>query len=101
MIFLRFYIFSLIVLTTLQLVVAGKSFARSAYAGLVAACLVLLVGQMNLNHETALGFISFLGVLPTYLHTSPSVLSVWSARALLILIGRHPWRGTHQLSDWV
>ena len=103
-IYLRLYTLPLIVLLVLQLVVAGSSLARSAYAGLVAACLVLLVGQMNLNHETALGFVSFLGVLPTYLHSSPSVpFGLVLLVPLLILIGEaisSPWDAT-RLSDWV
>ena len=40
----------------------------------IAACLVLLVGQLNLNHETTFAAIAFLGVFFTYLYSSPSVL---------------------------
>ena len=103
-IFLRLYTLPLIVLTVLQLVVAGKSLARSAYAGLVAACLVLLVDQLNLNHEPALSMTAFLGVLPTYLHSSPSVpFGLVLLVPLLILIGEaisSPREAT-RVGDWV
>ena len=41
---LRLFILPLAVLLVLQLVVAGRSFARSAYAGLIAACLAFFIG---------------------------------------------------------
>ena len=103
-IFFRLYSLPLIVLIALQLVVAGQSLARSAYAGLVAACLVLLVGQMNLNHEAPLSPVAFLGVLPTYLHSSPSVpFGLIMLLPLLILIGEaisSPKDAT-RVGDWV
>ena len=103
-IFLRLYTLPLIVLTVLQLVVAGKSLARSAYAGLVAACLVLLVNQLNLNHAGPFAHVAFQGVLTTYLHLSPSVpFGLVLLVPLLILIGEaisSPREAT-RVGDWV
>ena len=71
----RLWILPLVVLFVLQLVVAGRSLARSASVGLIAACLVLLVGQLQLDtRDAALAPVPFLGVFFTYLISSPSFL---------------------------
>lgn len=103
-VFFRLYNLPLVVLTTLQLVVAGRSLARSAYAGLVAACLVLLVNQVNLHHAGPFAHTAFQGVLPTFLHLSPSIpFGLIFLVPLLILIGEaiSSPPGETRVGDWV
>jgi hypothetical protein len=75
LVFLRLFILPLVVLLVLELVVAGQSFSRSAYVGLIAACLALFVGELQLDARQSPTFhLPFLGVFFTYLYLSPSFL---------------------------
>ena len=98
----RLYTLPIIVLATIQIVVAGQSLLRSARAGLVAAALALLVGQANLVH---LPFgLEFLGMLPKYLQLSPSItFGLVMLIPLVLLIGEaiSAPRGSTGLGGWV
>ena len=97
----RLYTLPLIVLATIQIVVAGQSLLRSARAGLVAASLALLVGQANLVH--LLFGLEFLGVLQSYLHTSPSfAFGLMMLLPLVLLVGEaiSAPRGSTGLGGW-
>jgi hypothetical protein len=75
LVFLRLFILPLAVLLALTLVVAGRSFAGSAYAGLIAACLAFFVGEMRLDaRQTFLAQTPFLSLFFIYLYRSPSFL---------------------------
>lgn len=75
LVYFRLFISPLVVALILSLVVAGQSLARSAYAGLVAACLTFFVGELQLDARQSLfGHVPFLGVLFTLMVTSPSFL---------------------------
>jgi hypothetical protein len=75
LVYLRLYLLPMIVLLVLELVVAGRSFVRSARVGLAAAGLAIFVGQLRLdNRHTALSDTPFLGPFFTYLFRSPSFL---------------------------
>lgn len=105
LVFFRLWIFPLVVLLVLQLVVAGQSLARSAYAGLIAACLVLLVGQLQLDtRDTLFALVPFLGVFFTYLTASPSFLfGLVVFVPLITLIGERiaTREGPGHPGDWV
>ncbi len=103
-IFLRLYNLPLVVLTIVQLVVAGKALVRSAHVGVVAAGLVFLVNQVNLHHAGPFAHTAFQGVLPTYLHLSPSVVfGLVFLVPLLILVGEAIVSppGDTGVGDWV
>jgi hypothetical protein len=73
LVYLRLYLLPMIVLLVLELVVAGRSLARSARVGLAAAGLAVFVGQLRLDsRHTVLSDTPFLGPLFTYLFRSPS-----------------------------
>jgi hypothetical protein len=75
LVFFRLFILPLVVLLVLELVVAGQSFSRSAYVGLIAACLALFIGELQLDARQDPSFhVPFLGAFFTYLYVSPSFL---------------------------
>lgn len=74
-VFLRLWILPLIALLVLQVTVAGQVLARSIQVGLIGACLVMLVGQLQLDvRDTFQAQTPFIGVFFTFLTTSPSFL---------------------------
>lgn len=103
LVFLRLYLLPLIVLAVLQVVIAGESLARSPQVGIIAACLLFLVGQVDLLHFRLLPY-PFLGVFFTHLYASPSIpFGLVMLLPLLILVGEavsRPEGGT-RLGDWV
>jgi hypothetical protein len=89
LIFFRLFMLPLTVLLVLEFVVAGQTFARSAYAGLIAACLAFFVGEMQLDgRANPLLHIPFGGVFLTDLLVSPSFLfGLVIFIPLIILVG--------------
>jgi hypothetical protein len=75
LVFLRLFILPLVVLLVLELVVAGQSFSHSVYAGLIAACLALFIGELQLDaRENPLLQAPFQGVFFFFLFLSPTFL---------------------------
>ena len=74
-IFFRFSLFPVIIAVVLQAVVAGRVLARSAYVGLVALCLFMFVGELQLDTVWGDGTnVPFLGIFFALLLSSPSFL---------------------------
>ncbi len=105
LIFLRLFILPVTVAMTLQLVVAGRSLSRNWWVGIVAACLVLLVGELQLDTTQALtSRLPFLGLFFTFLIISPTflfgmVFFVPLVTALGELVSERD--GPGRLGDWV
>jgi hypothetical protein len=75
LVFLRLFILPLVLLLVLELVVAGQSFSRSAYVGLIAACLALFIGELQLDaRANPLVQTPFEGVFFLFLFISPTFL---------------------------
>jgi hypothetical protein len=73
--YFRLFLLPLIVLLVLALVAAGQSLARSAQAGLIAAGLALLIGQLQMDLSSSVDArVAFLGVFFTYMTASPTFL---------------------------
>lgn len=72
-IFLRLFLLPLVVCLVLQMVVAGQTLVRSASAGLIGACLIFFVGDIQLDPRV-IPFPPFLGVSFNLLIASPSFL---------------------------
>ena len=94
LIFFGLWILPLVVLLVLQFVIAGQSLARSRQAGLIAACLAIFVGQLQLDISDVDGphyfteQLPFMGVFFSYLVSSPSfLLGLALFLPLVILIG--------------
>jgi hypothetical protein len=104
LVFLRLFIVPLVILLVLELVVAGQSLARNAYAGLIAAGLTFFVGQLRLDPRQASLFIfPFFGALFTFLFTSPSfVFGLVLFLPLITLLGERLRAGDAQIRnrDW-
>jgi hypothetical protein len=104
LVFFRLFIIPLVALLVLELVVAGKSFWRSAQAGLIAACLVLFLGQMQLDtRQLFTSRRSFEGVFFSFLISSPSFLfGLVIFVPLLTLLGeRLTAAGRGRAGDWI
>ena len=104
-IFFRLWILPLVALLVLQLVVAGQSLVRSARAGLVAACLVLFVGELQMDTtDEFVSVIPFLGTFFIYLRDSPSfLLGLVMFLPLATLIGERmaDRKGLGRPGDWI
>ena len=74
LIYLRLFILPLVVLLALLFIIAGQSLASSPYAGLIAAGLTLLTGQLTLDFTTSLRGTAFLGFFFNLMVSSPSFL---------------------------
>ncbi len=88
-VYFRLFILPLVVLLVLELIVAGMTFARKAYVGLIAACLTLLVGQLQLDtSHTVLSRIPFEGVFFTLMVLSATfIFGLVMLVPLLTLLG--------------
>jgi hypothetical protein len=93
-IFYRLWMLPLAVLLVLELVVAGQSLVRSRQAGLIAACVVVGVGQLQVETSEVsaalapVRVIPFRGVLFTFLIGSPSfLLGLVLFVPLIVLVG--------------
>jgi hypothetical protein len=93
-VFYRLWMLPLAVLLVLEMVVAGQSLLRSRQAGLIAACVVVGVGQLQVDtSEVSLGLapveiIPFRGLLFTFLIGSPSfLLGLVLFVPLVVLVG--------------
>lgn len=103
-VYFRLAILPLAVAIVLAAVAAGHSLIRSYGAGLIAACLILFVGELQLDTTLpGAANVPFLGVLFTLMITSPSFLfGLVFFLPLLALIGERarapgePWRW----GDW-
>jgi hypothetical protein len=89
LIYFRLFILPLTIVTVLLLVVAGQSLVRSPAAGLIAAALAFLVGELRLDpSHTFLAHAPFYGLFFTFLFRSPSFfLGLVIFIPLVILIG--------------
>jgi hypothetical protein len=105
LVYFRLFVFPLVLLLVLELVLAGQSFARSAYVGLTAACLALFVGQIRLDaRNTFLAHTPFLGLFFTFLLRSPSFLfGLVILLPLMTLLGEifADRGGRPRLGDWL
>jgi hypothetical protein len=103
LVYLRLYLLPMIVLLVLELVVAGRSFVRSARVGLAAAGLAVFVGQLRLDsRHTVIADTPFLGPLLTYLFRSPSfVFGLIVFVPLMTVLGeRIATRERVRVGDW-
>jgi hypothetical protein len=89
LLYLRLFIFPLVVVSVLLLVVAGRSLARSWPVGLIAAGLAFFVGELRLDaSNTFLAHTPFFGLFFTFLFRSPSfLLGLVLFVPLVILVG--------------
>ncbi len=89
LLYLRLFIFPLVVVSVLLLVVAGRALARSWSVGLIAACLAFFVGELRLDaSNTFLAHTPFFGLFFTFLFRSPSfLLGLVLFVPLVILVG--------------
>jgi hypothetical protein len=89
LIYLRLFVFPLVVLSALLMVVAGQRFAQDAWVGVIAACLALFIGELRLDANLSfLAHTPFLGLFFTFVLRSPSfLLGLVFFIALLVLIG--------------
>lgn len=104
LVFFRLFILPLTVLLVLELVVAGESIAGSARVGLIAAALVLLIGELRLDaSQSFLAHTPFFGLLFTNIVRSPSFLfGLVLFVPLMILLGeRLSARAGPQARDWL
>ena len=75
LVFLRLFILPLAVVLVLQLVAGGRSLARSAYAGLIAACLVFFISELRLDPRGSLAaHTPLLDLSFIFMYRSPSHL---------------------------
>ena len=100
----RLFILPLIVLVVTGLVAAGQSLLRSARVGLIGACIVFLVSQLNIDHGATFSAAAFLGSSFVLMFTSPSyLLGVAFLVPLVMLLGERlaaeQIRGSGR--DWV
>jgi hypothetical protein len=106
LIFLRLFILPQLVLAVLLLTVAGETLAGGRRAGLIAAILALLIGELRLDaSNTFLAHTPFFGLFFTLVFRSPSfLLGLVLILPLLILVGERirdggSWRGG--VGTWV
>ena len=100
LIYFRFLNLPLVLLVVLLYVTAGLSFARSAWVGIAAATMALLVGDLQL--ETTQEVQPFLGVFVSFLVSSPSFLFGLAAfLALVVTVGERITRTTNRPGDWI
>ena len=104
-IFFRLWLLPLIGLLTIQVISAGQTLLRHTAAGLIAACLVMFVGQLQLDTTDNLTApIAFLGVFFTYLTASPTfVFGLIFFLPLIALIGERIAGpdADSRLGDWI
>lgn len=89
LVYFRFFNLPLVVLSILLLVSLGTSFARSAWTGLLAAMLMLFVGDLQLQtNQDLVSQLPFLGAFVTFLGASPSFLfGLPIFLALMLIVG--------------
>jgi len=87
--YLRLFVFPLVVVSVLLLTVAGRALAGRWAVGLIAACIALLVSEVRLDaSNTLLAHTPFFGLFFTFLIRSPSfLLGLVLFIPLVILIG--------------
>ncbi len=75
LVYFRLFVIPLVVLFSLELVVAGRSLVGSARVGVLSAALALFVGQLRLDtRQTLSAHTPFLGLFFTFVLRSPSFL---------------------------
>lgn len=89
LLYLRLFIFPLVIVSVLLVVVAGRALAGNWWVGLIAACIALLVGEIRLDAaNTFFAFTPFYGLFFTFLFRSPSfLLGLVMFVPLLMLLG--------------
>jgi hypothetical protein len=105
LLYLRLFIFPLVVVSVLLLVVAGRALARSWSVGLIAACLAFFVGELRLDaSNTFLAHTPFFGLFFTFLFRSPSfLLGLVLFVPLVILVGERIRARPEQIltGEWI
>ena len=105
LVYFRLFAVPLVVLFVLLVVAAGQGLARSPWVGLIAAILILFVGQVALDHSTQISsFPMFMGVFFTFLVSSPSFLfGLVLLVPLILLVGQRITDRTRpgRAGDWI
>ncbi len=102
-VFFRLYNLPLMVLAVLLSATAGRSLGRNVWVGLLAACLVFFVGDLDMLTGSGLNPAPFLGNFFIFLYTSPSfIFGLTLFLALVTLIGERLTDTSRGLpGDWV
>lgn len=105
LVYFRLFVLPLTVSIVLGLAAAGRSLAGSYRVGLIAAALVFFVGdlQMDASHSI-FSQLPFVGVLFTFLITSPSFMfGLVIFTPLIVMVAEHitAKKGETRLGDWV